>query len=135
VHKKKQYKVEQTELFLDPKTIQAVVMAWVVPGLGHWTLGRKKNAVILFLCIAFSMILGCYLGGDLFPFSGEGKFRAIGAFSQMGSGVFYLISRLITERGTPLNVTYDYGTIYFLIAGMLNWLATIDCFDIAVKRK
>ena len=132
---KKKFKKEDEQLFTAPETFKAVGCAWLVPGLGHWILGRKKNAYILCACIILSLLLGIYQGGDLFPFSGEGKFRAIGAFSQMGSGVFYFFARLVSERGTPLNVTYDFGTIYFLIAGMLNWLAVIDAFDISVKRK
>lgn len=132
---KRQFKIEEKALFTSPDTIKVVGLAWLLPGAGHWFLGRKKNAVILFVAILVSMILGLYHGGDLFPFSGEGKFRMIGALSQAGSGVFYIISKLISVRGNPLNLTYDYGTIYFLIAGMLNWLAVIDSFDIAVRRK
>lgn len=132
---KKRYKVEQTELFTAPETIKVVALAWLVPGLGHWLQGRKRNAAILFGCILASMILGVVQGGDLFPFQGEGMFRTIGAFSQFGAGALYGLFRLIADRGNPLDITYDYGTIYFLIAGMLNWLAVIDTFDIAVKRK
>ena len=132
---KKQFKKEQVKLFTAPETLKSVACAWLVPGLGHWIQGRKRNAMILFVFIGFSLLLGIYQGGDFFPFSGEGKFRAIGAFSQMGSGAFYFFTRLFADRGNPLNLTYDYGTIYFLIAGMLNWLAVIDAFDIAVKRK
>ncbi|PIE02484.1 MAG: hypothetical protein CSA81_06605 [Acidobacteria bacterium] len=132
---KTQYKQEQPELYTAPHTLKMVGLSWLIPGLGHWLQGRKKRAVILFSALLLAVFLGAILGGDLYPFSGEGRFRAIGALCQSGLGLFYAVVRLFTDRGNPLNITYDYGTIYYLIAGMINWLAVIDSFDIAVKRK
>ena len=32
-------------------------------------------------------------------------------------------------------VTYEYGNTFLLVAGLLNYLAMLDAFDIAVGRK
>ena len=79
--------------------------------------------------------MGLLQGGDLFPVRGEGMIRSIGAFCQFGFGGIQLVTRLLIDRGSPLSLTYDYGTTYFLIAGMVNWLSVVDCFDIAMDRK
>jgi len=133
--KKVTYRKEDPELFLAPKTIQACCFAWLFPGAGHWFLGRKRKAVILGATLLFAMLMGIVQGGDLYPFAGEGVFRSIGAVCELGAGIPYLLSKWVVGRGTPIEITYDYGTIYFLIAGMLNWLCVVDSFDIAVNRK
>lgn len=41
----------------------AVILAWLIPGLGHWYQGRRGKAVIFFVCILTSFYYGLYLGG------------------------------------------------------------------------
>jgi hypothetical protein len=132
---KKRYRQEDSSLFFAPSTLRAVALAWVFPGAGHWVLQRKRQAVWLAVCLLFALVLGCFQQGDLFPFQGEGIFRSVGAFCQLGAGLPYFFSALFLERPNPLSETYEFGTTYFLIAGMVNWLAAVDAFDIAVKRK
>lgn len=40
----------------------AAVLAWLVPGLGHWYQGRRAKAVLYFVCISVTFIWGMYLG-------------------------------------------------------------------------
>ena len=40
----------------------AAVLAWLVPGLGHWYQDRKEKAVLFFVCIMSVFLFGCYLG-------------------------------------------------------------------------
>lgn len=126
---------EDTSLFLAPATLKNCFLNWLVPGLGYWLLGRKRECLIMASALGVAFLLAIFQGGDLFDFSGEGKIRGIGAFCQLGMGFPYILAKLFLGRGTPLNTTYDYGTNYFLIAGMINWLAVLDIFDISVKRK
>lgn len=116
------------------------LLSLLVPGLGYYLTGRKKTFYIMSACLYGAFILALIQGGDIYEFSGEGKIRGIGAVCQLGMGIPYLIVKTLVEaavinRGTPLNVTYDYGTGYFLIAGMINWLSVMDIFDISVRRK
>lgn len=126
---------EDPKLYLAPATLRNCFLAWFFPGLGYWLAGRKRVALIVATCLFGGFLLGVLNGGDLFPFAGEGKIRTIGAFCQMGVGIPHLLALLFLERGTPLSSSYDYGTNYFLIVGMLNWLMVLDTFDISVKRK
>jgi hypothetical protein len=43
----------------------AVLAAWLVPGAGHLTLGRYGRALLFFLVITGSFILGLALNGRL----------------------------------------------------------------------
>lgn len=132
---KKEYRQEDVRLFYAPTTLWVCLAAFLLPGLGHVLLGRKRKGLLLGGVLLLALLLGLLSGGDFFPLQGEGKLRQIGAFLQLGMGLpFQLISSLAV-RGTPLNPSYDFGTAYLLIAGMLNWLCVVDCFDIAVGRK
>jgi hypothetical protein len=43
--------------------ILAALLAWLVPGLGHWYQGRRAKAVLFFVCIMGLFSYGVYLGG------------------------------------------------------------------------
>lgn len=43
--------------------IMAALLAWLVPGLGHWYQGRRAKAVLFFVCIMGLFCYGVYLGG------------------------------------------------------------------------
>lgn len=131
---------EDPSLFWAPSTLKKVALTWLIPGYGYFLQGRRRAGILMACCLYGAFFMGLLQGGDLFPFSGEGKLRAIGAVCQMGMGLPYLLTKLMMglewiHRGSPLSVGYDYGTSYFLIAGMLAWLSVLDIFDISVKRK
>ncbi len=53
---------EEVVVLKDPAL--AAFLAWLIPGLGHWYQGRRPKAVLYFLCILGTFLLGVYLGGD-----------------------------------------------------------------------
>lgn len=42
----------------------AGVLTWLVPGLGHYYQGRTAKAVLFFLCIVPTFLVGCLLGSS-----------------------------------------------------------------------
>ena len=42
----------------------AALLAWLIPGLGHYYQGRKAKAILFFVCIMGTFTYGCYLGGS-----------------------------------------------------------------------
>ncbi|MBN2217010.1 MAG: hypothetical protein JW719_06510 [Pirellulales bacterium] len=49
----------------------AALLAWLIPGLGHFYQGRWAKAVLLFVCIMGTFVYGLYLGSD--PAVGWGR--------------------------------------------------------------
>jgi hypothetical protein len=43
--------------------VLAALLAWLIPGLGHWYQGRRAKAVLFFVCIMGLFAFGVYLGG------------------------------------------------------------------------
>ena len=63
----------------------ACVLAWIVPGMGHFYLRKWSHGLLFFLAINTLFFLGCYLGGDLEIFWGNSTDR--GPFCGVGKNL------------------------------------------------
>lgn len=113
-----------------------VGLAWLVPGLGHWLLGRRERAAVFAGVILASFALGLALQGELIlPKSGD-PLSYLAAWATLGNGVLFFLARLLgLGEGVPTAVTYEYGNTFFLTAGIMNLLLVLDTYDIAVGKK
>lgn len=111
----------------------AVVLAWAVPGLGHWYLGRRGKAAVYALSIIGLFLAGLFFGhwravsfDDSLLFVGQ-SLAGLPAFI---SG--YAAKNLPSLRpGQILPLHAEMATLYTLIAGFLNLLVVIDAFMVA----
>jgi hypothetical protein len=55
----------------------AALLAWLVPGLGHWYQGRKAKAVLYFVAIVGIFEFGVFLGGGSYV-DAEGREQKLG---------------------------------------------------------
>ena len=88
----------------------AAGLAWLVPGLGHFWLGRRKTAAAFALLVAATFLAGLSFQGRLYSI----------------------------EAGQPLTIlatTYEYGCAYLLTGGLMNLLLVLDTWDIASGKK
>ncbi len=110
--------------------------AWMVPGLGHLLLGKKWRALILFSAIVIMFLMGIAMQGEFFSTGTESYLQTLGYFGEMCVGLAMPVARFFGYAGgNPLFVSADYGSAYLIAAGMLNALAVLDTYDIAVGRK
>ncbi len=56
----------------------AAILAWLIPGLGHWYQGRRAKAVLYFVAIMGLFGWGIYLGGSGESFPEDGRNVTIG---------------------------------------------------------
>jgi hypothetical protein len=112
------------------------LLAWLLPGAGHLYLGKKGRAIAFFLCIFFLFFAGIAIQGNIFAFE-QGKFlRNLATIADMGVGPIYFLAKYgRLERSDIWSYTYDYGTVFIIISGLLNILLIFDAYDIAVGRK
>ena len=116
--------------------VRLCVAAWIVPGLGHFLLGRKWRAVILFLAIVTMFLMGIAMQGEFFSTSSGSYLQTLGYFGELCVGVAMPAARFFGYAGgNPLFVSADFGTAYLVAAGMLNTLSILDTYDIAMGRK
>jgi Family of unknown function (DUF6677) len=121
-----------------PKTgtlVRLCVAGWLIPGFGHYLLGRKWRALILFAAILAMFLLGLAMKGEFYS-TGTGSYlEALGYFGEMCVGIAMPVAKFFSYAGDPFFVSSDYGTAFLVTAGMLNVLAVMDVYDIAIGRK
>ena len=114
-------------------------LAWLVPGLGHLIQGRVLRGVVSALTILAMFVLGVAIGGHIYSLQepGEGLLSSLFGLCDMGSGGLYLLSRVaglaVNER--PEQATSEYGSVFLMVAGLLNLILALDAFDIRAGRK
>lgn len=109
--------------------------SFLVPGVGHLWLGRRKGAIFL-VVLPVMFALGLVLEGRIFPVEFSQPLVALAALANMGIGLPYLMARALGYgAGNVIAVTYEYGNTFLIVAGLLNTLVVIDVFDILMGRK
>ncbi len=119
----------------------SAVIGWFLPGVGHMRVGRWKRGLVIGGAIWTMFIMGIVSGGATYPgidLSQGLLLYIIHIFSCAGNGLGYIIN-LIAAAYAPQNVaswsTFEYGGRFLEVAGLLNYLAAIDVFDISARRK
>ena len=114
-------------------------LAWLIPGLGHLVQGRVLRGVFSSLTILLMFVIGVSIGGHIYGLreTGEGLLSSLFGLCDMGSGILYLLAKFaglaVNER--PEQVTSEYGSVFLMVAGLLNLILALDAFDIRVGRK
>lgn len=123
------------------KWLPATALAWVVPGGGHFFLKRPARAAILAGSVLLLFVLGIMQRGILFePKVTNNPLENIinigGFLANLSAGLPYLLAKGFGYNEPSLaGHAHDYGTKFLVIAGLLNLLAIVDAFDIAVGKK
>jgi len=122
---------------MNKRSLTAMLLAYVVPGAGHFYLGHRTRAAVFFAIILLLFVLGLSIDGSLYTLSDSGGalLKILASFGSMGAGALYFIARAMGPHGDVTSITYEYGTTFTLTAGLMNLLLVLDCFDIVAGRK
>lgn len=122
---------------MNKRSILAMVLAYLVPGAGHFYLGYRSRAIVFFLIVVSLFSIGLSIDGNLYTLaeSGRALLKVLATFGSMGIGVLYFVVRFLGKHGEVTSITYEYGTTFTLTAGLMNLLLVLDCFDISEGRK
>jgi len=90
--------------------------------------------------ITSMFVCGLMMRGAMFqPESGDLLTTLIntgGFIGDLASGILYLLSQWLGYTQADMaGAVHDYGTKFLVTAGLLNILAMVDAFEIAVRRK
>jgi len=115
----------------------AMALAWAVPGLGHYYLGRRRTAIAFFLLVTAAFLAGVSFQGRLYTIEPGQPLTILATFAVYGAGLLNIAARILSENpvGMILSPTYEYGCAYLLTAGLMNLLLILDAHDIARGRK
>jgi len=80
--------------------------------------------------------LGLAMQGKLYDLAIEQPLHIFALFANIGVGLpYFLAQRMELGIGAMTARTFDYGTTYLWVCGLLNYLVVLDAFDIAQGRK
>jgi len=118
----------------------AVVLAWLIPGGGHFLLKRPGRGAVVGISVALVFLLGLMMRGALFqPQSGDLLTMVIyyGGFiwDLLAGALYFLTVWLGYSQPDMAGHVHDYGTKFLVAAGLLNLLGMVDAFEIATRRK
>jgi hypothetical protein len=110
------------------------MLAWFIPGAGHFALNEKKHAIIIFVTIVLTFCTGLYIGSIavIDPVGAKPWYVA----QIMNSPTVVALGRISTAGnynvyGKPGEI----GQIYTSIAGLLNLLCIVNAVYWAHLRR
>jgi len=116
--------------------VRVCFAAWLIPGLGHFLLGRRWRALILSASILIMFLFGLLMKGEFFSTHSTSYLQTLGYFGELCVGLAMPVATFFGySGGDPFFVSSDYGTAFLVSAGMLNVLTVLDAYDISVGRK
>ena len=115
----------------------AMALAWLVPGLGHFYLGRRRTAAAFAVIVTLAFVAGLSFQGRLYSVEAGQPLTILATFAVYGAGLLNIAARLFSDNpgGAILATTYEYGCAYLLTSGLMNLLLVLDAWDIASGRK
>lgn len=122
---------------MSTRALQAMLLALLVPGAGHFYLGKRGRAAAFFCIVIFMFTVGVSIDGSLYVLreSRGQMLTQLASLGSMGSGLVYWIGKVLAPQGSITNPAFEYGRTFALTAGLMNLLLVLDCFDIARGRK
>ena len=109
---------------------RAVVLAWLFPGLGHFSLKRGRRGLLLGGIVVVLFVIGLVLA----DFRNVSPIRhQIWSIAHLFGGLMSGVTALVTwgwniERDMMF---YNHGCLYSAVATLLNILLMIDVYDLA----
>ena len=112
-----------------------LIAGWLVPGAGHFVVGKWGRGALLALSIIGMFTLGLGMNGKLYA-SAHDILDLLGLIGDLGNGLLYFVSRALSLGADQVQVTTgDYGTRFIVVAGLLNVIAAVDAHNIRTGRK
>jgi len=117
-----------------------VVLGWLVPGGGHFLLKRNGRGALLLVSVLSMFLLGLMMRGAMFqPQTGDILTTIIycgGFLGDLASGLLYLLATWLGySQPDVAGHVHDYGTKFLVAAGLMNVLAMVDAYEIAIGKK
>ncbi len=111
------------------------LLAWLVPGAGHFVLKEKERSIIIFVTIMLTFCVGIYIGSiGVINLYGATPWYVVGA-QVMNSPMVLVLGRMTDGGAYPVHGwPNEIGQIYTSTAGLLNLLCVVNAVYLAYLR-
>jgi hypothetical protein len=98
--------------------------------------GRWVRGLILFAAITGMFAIGLAANGHLYAPNDHNVISLLAFIGELGSGGLFLVSKALGFGNTVVTiVSADYGTMFAVVAGLLNIIAAVDAHNLRIGRK
>jgi hypothetical protein len=112
-----------------------LIAGWLVPGAGHFVIGKWGRGLLLATAIIGMFALGIGMNGKIYA-NAHDILDILGLVGDLGNGLLYFLSRAMSWGADQVQITTgDYGTRFIVVAGLLNVIAAVDAHNIRTGRK
>ena len=119
-----------------PIVALAPAIGWLIPGAGHLIQRRWIRGLLLLGCVAGMFAFGVAMQGKVYKSNTGDLLDILGFIGDLGAGGFYFMARIFEWGGTSISAANaDYGTKFIVVAGLLNVMAVVDAYHIAIGKK
>jgi hypothetical protein len=127
----------QTENFpITTIGIVAPILGWLLPGAGHILVKRPIRGLILMVSIISLFVFGILMEGKVFAPNTGDVLDMLSFVGDLGTGVLYFAARTFEwGKGAVHIASASYGTIFIVVAGLLNIICAVDAHHIAIGKK
>lgn len=124
-----------------PRRYSAVTVAicmaatWIVPGAGHWLLGRRAKAWLYFAVLTAMFLIGLVLAEFRAVRSDEDFFLYLlgeGGYAGLAFPTLWLTRGLELASELP---RLEVGRLFATVAGLMNVVVIVDVFETARPRE
>lgn len=118
------------------RNVAAYILGWMVPGAGHFIMGKQHKGLIFFGLLAGIYVFGLFLSNFRMVGFEDNPFYYVGQF---GSGMTLLIGGLLEfekaspRAGLPLS-WFDVGLLYVCAAGLLNYVISLNALEVKAAQ-
>jgi hypothetical protein len=117
-------------------SIVAPALGWLIPGAGHLIQKRWIRGGLLLVSISAMFVLGLMMNGRVYKPNGGDILDILGFVGDLGAGGLYIVARAMELGGGPAaRATADYGKVFIIVAGLLNFITVADAYHIAIGKK
>ncbi|HLW55370.1 MAG TPA: DUF6677 family protein [Candidatus Angelobacter sp.] len=114
----------------------APAVAWLIPGAGHLIQKRWIRGLLLMVSIVLMFSLGLAMSGKIYKPNTGDLLDILGFVGDVGAGGLYILGRMMDWGNTAIAfATADYGTKFIVVSGLLNVMAAVDAYHIAIGKK
>jgi hypothetical protein len=117
-------------------SIVAPALGWLIPGAGHLIQKRWIRGGLLLVSIGAMFVLGLMMNGRVYKPNGGDILDILGFVGDLGAGGLYIVARAMELGGGPAaRATAEYGKVFIIVAGLLNFISVADAYHIAMGKK
>jgi hypothetical protein len=119
-----------------PMAALAPAVGWFIPGAGHLIQKRWIRGLLLMFSVTAMFAFGLAMEGKIYKANTGDLLDILGFIGDFGSGAMYILGRMFEWGGSNITTANaDYGTKFIVVAGLLNIMAAVDAYHIAIGKK